>query len=137
MFADDTEAGTDFGCAGNTRSQVLDLMLNCFSQIDVVRQTQMAACYTPMLGFDERLDIGFDAAARFNADIVTGLLHHNKLGRPNKPALLVHSSHDWAGVGLRLTARQSLNHLSVATGNGNQSLAFNLQTPGFASLVIC
>ena len=56
----------------------------------------MLGCYSLMLGFDEALDLDWDAAQLTGTDISWISVNSSKPGRPDDYSLLVHSNNDWA-----------------------------------------
>ena len=76
--------------------QSLQLLPDYFSHYDALKQKKMLGCYSLMLGFDEPLDLDWDAAQLTGTDISWIAVNSSKPGRPNDYSLLVHSTNDWA-----------------------------------------
>ncbi len=115
LFADGETIGDfDWVVMAIPSPQVLQLTPESFSQLEAVRQSRMAACYTLMLGFDELTDIGFDAASVLNSDIAWIAANHQKPGRTGKPALLIHASHDWTERHLEMDRETVTEHMTKA-----------------------
>ena len=76
--------------------QTLKLLPDCFSHHDALKQKKMLGCYSLMLGFDEALDLDWDAAQLTGTDISWIAVNSSKPGRSGDYSLLVHSTNDWA-----------------------------------------
>ena len=76
--------------------QSLKLLPDYFSHHDALKQKKMLGCYSLMLGFDEALDLDWDAAQLTGTDISWISVNSSKPGRPDDYSLLVHSTNDWA-----------------------------------------
>ena len=76
--------------------QSLKLLPNYFSYHDALKQKKMFGCYSLMLGFDEALDLDWDAAQLTGTDISWIAVNSSKPGRSGDYSLLVHSTNDWA-----------------------------------------
>ena len=76
--------------------QSLKLLPDCFSHHDALKQKKMFGCYSLMLGFDEALDLDWDAAQLTGTDISWIAVNNSKPGRSGDYSLLVHSTNDWA-----------------------------------------
>ncbi|MDG1681063.1 MAG: FAD-dependent oxidoreductase [SAR86 cluster bacterium] len=76
--------------------QSLKLLPNYFSYHDALKQKKMFGCYSLMLGFDEALDLDWDAAQLNGTDISWIAVNSSKPGRSGDYSLLVHSTNDWA-----------------------------------------
>ena len=76
--------------------QSLKLLPEYFSHYDALKQKKMLGCYSLMLGFDEALDLDWDAAQLTGTDISWISVNSSKPGRPDDYSLLVHSTNDWA-----------------------------------------
>ena len=76
--------------------QSLKLLPDYFSHYEALKQKKMLGCYSLMLGFDEILDLDWDAAQFSGTDISWISVNSSKPGRPSDYSLLVHSTNDWA-----------------------------------------
>ena len=76
--------------------QSLKLLPDYFSHYDALKQKKMLGCYSLMLGFDEALDLDWDAAQLTGTDISWIAVNSSKPGRPDDYSLLVHSTNEWA-----------------------------------------
>ena len=76
--------------------QSLQLLRDYFSHHDALKQKKMLGCYSLMLGFDEALDLDWDAAQLTGTDISWIAVNSSKPGRPDDYSLLVHSTNEWA-----------------------------------------
>ena len=72
------------------------LLPDYFSYYDALKQKKMLGCYSLMLGFDEALDLDWDAAQLSGTDISWISVNSSKPERPNDYSVLVHSTNDWA-----------------------------------------
>ena len=76
--------------------QSLQLLPDYFSHHDALKQKKMLGCYSLMLGFDEALDLDWDAAQLTGTDISWIAVNSSKPGRPDDYSLLAHSTNEWA-----------------------------------------
>ena len=76
--------------------QSLKLLPDYFSHYDALKQKKMFGCYSLMLGFNEALDLDWDAAQLTGTDVSWIAVNSSKPGRPDDYSLLVHSTNDWA-----------------------------------------
>ena len=76
--------------------QSLQLLPDYFFHHDALKQKKMLGCYSLMLGFDEALDLDWDAAQLTGTDISWIAVNSSKPGRPDDYSLLVHSTNEWA-----------------------------------------
>ena len=76
--------------------QSLKLLPDYFSYYDALKQKKMFGCYSLMLGFDEALDLDWDAAQLTGTDISWIAVNSSKPGRSGDYSLLVHSTNNWA-----------------------------------------
>ena len=76
--------------------QSLQLLPDYFSHHNALKQKKMLGCYSLMLGFDEPLDLDWDAAQLTGTDISWIAVNSSKPGRPDDYSLLVHSTNEWA-----------------------------------------
>ena len=76
--------------------QSLKLLPDYFSYHDALKQKKMFGCYSLMLGFDEALDLDWDAAQLTGTDISWIAVNSSKPGRSGDYSLLVHSTNNWA-----------------------------------------
>jgi len=76
---------------------------------------RMAACYSWMLGFEKRPDPGaWDAAVVQDSPLSWLAWNNSKPGRSTKPALVVHSSNEWAEANQDSSAEEVQAQLSAA-----------------------
>ena len=74
-------------------SNIIPLALNSFLKIPNVK---MQGCFSLMLGFNQSLNLDFDAALIRGDDISWLSVNSSKPGRNDKYSLLIHSTNDWA-----------------------------------------
>jgi renalase len=77
-------------------AQTYDLIPDCFVNKNLIADVQMSSCFSLMLGFNEVLDLDFDAALVKNYDISWISVNSSKPGRNDNCSLLVHSTNKWA-----------------------------------------
>lgn len=79
--------------------QALDLLPNYFAHYDQVASVKMSACFSLMLGFQDNINLGFDAALVRNANISWVSVNSTKPNQSSDQPLtsiLVHSTNKWA-----------------------------------------
>ena len=91
--------------------QSLQLLPEYFSHTKAIEQKKMLGCYSLMLGFEQALNIDWDAALISEADISWISVNSSKSGRPKNYSLLVHSTNDWAENHLDDASEAVIKHL--------------------------
>lgn len=76
-------------------AQAFDLLAST-SIAPAAADVRMHACVALMLGFDEAVELPWQAALVRDADISWISVNHSKPGRPPAPSLVVHSTNAWA-----------------------------------------
>lgn len=76
--------------------QAVDLLPDNFKYFNIVKNIKMLPCFTLMLGFENDLDLDFDAALVKESIISWIALNNSKNDRPKSCALVVNSSNEWA-----------------------------------------
>jgi len=76
--------------------QALTLVPESFSHMASLHEVKMEGCFSVMLGFDEKLDLGFDGAFVEEGPIGWISANHTKPERPQGTSILVQSRNDWA-----------------------------------------
>jgi predicted NAD/FAD-dependent oxidoreductase len=89
----------------------LQLLPEYFSHTEAIEQKKMLGCYSLMLGFEQALNIDWDAALISEADISWISVNSSKSGRPKNYSLLVHSTNDWAENHLDDASEAVIKHL--------------------------
>lgn len=80
--------------------QTIRLMPEAFSGREALARVRMSGCFTMMIGLDEPLHLGFQAA-RIEHDVLSWIaVEGSKPGRGEKTALTIHSRNDWAEANL-------------------------------------
>jgi len=77
-------------------AQTYDLLPNDAPMKNIIKHIKMQACFSLMLGFNEDLDLGYDAALVKNYDISWISVNSSKPDRDSGCSLLVHSTNSWA-----------------------------------------
>ncbi len=81
--------------------QTLALMPNNFSQLEMLKQVKMLACYTLMLGLNKPLNLTWDAAKVKNSLIGWIAVNSHKPDRnPDAYSLLIQTTNTWAEANL-------------------------------------
>lgn len=80
-----------------------------------VAKAQMLPCFSLMLGFNEPLDVSFDAALVRGADISWISVNSSKPGRAELMTLLVNSTNRWAAEHIDDDPKAVLTHLCQQT----------------------
>jgi hypothetical protein len=80
--------------------QTIRLMPEAFSGRETLARVRMSGCFTLMIGLDEPLDLGFEAARIDDAILSWIAVEGSKPGRGEKTALTIHSRNDWAEANL-------------------------------------
>jgi predicted NAD/FAD-dependent oxidoreductase len=76
--------------------QTIRLLPEAFSGLEALARVRMSGCFTVMIGLDEPLHLGFDAARIEDAILSWIAVEGSKPGRGEKTALTIHSRNDWA-----------------------------------------
>ena len=92
--------------------QTMQIFPKDFEFLQILKCIKMSACCTVMLGFHEPLALEFDAALVKNNDISWISLNSSKPGRGSAPAVLIHSSNDWADANIKKDLKEIEDHLS-------------------------
>tara|TARA_B100000427_G_scaffold59991_1_gene47215 strand:- start:3271 stop:4257 length:987 start_codon:yes stop_codon:yes gene_type:complete len=88
-------------------------------------QECMKGCFTIMLGFTDSLNLAYDAALIHDPMLSWISLNHTKPGRLTSPALVIHSTNDWAEFHLNNDITQVHSQL---THHIHDLLSINTQT---------
>jgi renalase len=92
-------------------AQTMALLPNTISFFSSGPLPVMQACYSLMLGFNEPLNLNFDAALVKNKDISWISVNSSKPGRPPAPTILVHATNRWADKHLETPSEEVLAYL--------------------------
>ena len=76
--------------------QAIDMIPDVVNLYSEISRYEMLACYSLMLGYEEKIDIGFDAALIKGADISWLSVNSSKYSSVNNTAFLIHSTNKWA-----------------------------------------
>lgn len=80
--------------------QTIRLLPEAFSGREALASVRMSGCFTLMIGLDQPLHLGFDAA-RIEDDVLSWIaVEGSRPGRGEKTALTIHSRNDWAEANL-------------------------------------
>ncbi len=112
LFSDETPLGVfDWVVLAIPAPQAVELMPDCFAHLKQIKERRMQACYSLMLGFEQPLQLEFDAALVKNCDISWISVNSSKPGRARAFSLLVHSTNQWADQNLDLNREATIDHL--------------------------
>ncbi len=116
LWSDETPMGEfDWVILAIPAPQAEKLIPAVFCHRKAIASVEMRPCYTLMLGFESWTDLGFDAATVHDSDISWMAVNHSKPGRSNNPALVVHSTDDWAEQHLKDEREVVIEHMLDAT----------------------
>lgn len=94
---DGTELGEfDWVISALPAPQCLTLFPNSFSYHEIMRSVSFSSCFALMLGFEQALQLNFDAAVVQNSPIAWIAAHSSKHQDTTVTSLLVHSDNQWA-----------------------------------------
>jgi len=93
------------------------LLPDYFQYHPSLKKRKMLACYSLMLGFDEDLDLDWDAALVSETDVSWISVNSSKPGRKDNYSLLVHSTNTWAENHFNDENHKVITHLSNETSN--------------------
>ena len=79
--------------------------------LDAAASAPMRACFALLMGFEERLALGWDAALVREADISWISVNSSKPGRSSRMTLVVHSTNAWADAHVEKDAAEVRRHL--------------------------
>ena len=91
----------------------------------LVKSIKMNACFSLMLGFDNKIPMKFDAANVYNEDIGWISVNSSKPGRNKEFCLLINSSNKWADQNIDIDKDLALNYI---IDKGSDLLETNLRT---------
>ena len=95
--------------------QTADLLPIEFHYHNEIKNIQMKACFSLMLGFPEPLHLGYDAAHITNSDLSWLAVNSHKPGRPKPYTLVAHSSEQYAEAHLGDDRSKVMSHLCAET----------------------
>ncbi|MDC3181107.1 FAD-dependent oxidoreductase [Gammaproteobacteria bacterium] len=111
--------------------QTAQLMPAQFAYHDVLSQIQMQSCFSLMLGFKNKLDIGFDAALVKHDDISWISVNSSKPNRPDSLCLLIHATNQWSDKNFEQDKAITQQHLIKAS---QPYIPIDLETADFTAL---
>lgn len=103
-------AGFDWVTLALPAFQAKELIQDHMPEWSALSAVNMQGCYSYMLGFDQEIDLGFEAALVKKKNISWISVNRSKPGREGKTTLLVHSTNRWADghMGLHLDEVKSV-----------------------------
>ena len=93
--------------------QTLRLAADIPDLAGLCRGAQMRSCFALMLGFDDPVELPYDAARVRGRDISWISANGSKPGRNNRFALLVHSTNAWADDNIDRATGEVREHLAA------------------------
>ena len=97
--------------------QVCDLLPASFSHYGVIKEIEMRACFSLMLGFQKPLQLSFDAAHIEHSDLSWIAINSSKPDRGKEFTLMVHASNIYAEAHINDDREQVMRHLLAETSN--------------------
>ena len=101
----------DWVITANPPLQAFELLNTNASYAGNLNKVRMLACFSLMLGFDQMMELDFDAALVRDKDISWISVMHSKPGRPASFGLLVHATNRWANEHLEEPEANITDHL--------------------------
>ncbi len=80
--------------------QIMDIIPDVINLYPGIGKHEMLACFSLMLGYKEKIDVGFDAALIKGSDISWLSVNSSKPLRSNNYTFLVHSTNKWASLNI-------------------------------------
>ena len=113
QLADETalHAGFDWVILAIPPAQAWPLVKNHMPSWEAISTCQMQACYSLMLGLQNDIDLGWDAALVREHDISWISVNSSKPGSRSDYALLVHATNKWADQNLTMPLDAVTQHL--------------------------
>ena len=96
-------------------SQSASLLTTDYKFNKALLDKKMMGCFSLMLGFNESLDLDWEAALVKEADISWISVNSSKPGRKNDYTLLVHSTNLWAEENINEEKDKAIEHLMNET----------------------
>lgn len=115
LFSDDKLVADNFDwviCCLPAK-QTANLLPDSFENLDAIKKTQMLACYALMLGFDEPLELDWQAALVSDAIISWMSVNSSKPARPEAFSMVIQANNQWAEQYLR-QADETIKQLMLA-----------------------
>jgi predicted NAD/FAD-dependent oxidoreductase len=97
-------------------TQALSLLGDLPTLAEPLEGIGMSPCWAALLGFDERLDLPFDAASASDSPIGWLSRNNSKPGRDGAESWVLHARHDWSEAHLEDDADPVLRNLVDAFG---------------------
>ncbi len=90
-------------------------LLACVPSLrDVASRTEMRGCWAAMLGFDDALDLPFDAAFVQDSPLSWIARNNSKPSRAGAESWVLHAGPEWTGQWLEIAAETAIGHLLQA-----------------------
>jgi predicted NAD/FAD-dependent oxidoreductase len=101
----------DWVIVATPAEQALQLLPEVFGHTQTISDIRMLSCYTVMLGFEQPLDLPWQAALVHNADISWVSVNSSKPGREGPFTLLIHATNAWSDEHINDDIDQVKRHL--------------------------
>ena len=97
--------------------QAVAVLPKKFKYYDDIKDVEMRACFSLMLGFSENLPLEFEAAHVIHSDISWIAVNSHKPGRTDRFTLMVHSSEEYSEAHIDDDRETVMQHLMNETSN--------------------
>ena len=97
--------------------QAAELLPKVFKYYDDIKDIEMRACFSLMLGFSENLPLEFEAAHVIHSDLSWIAVNSHKPGRTDRFTLMVHSSEEYSEAHIDDDRETVMQHLMNETSN--------------------
>jgi predicted NAD/FAD-dependent oxidoreductase len=112
---DQQYSGFDWVICTAPAPQAVELLPVSFKYHADIRASQMRACFSLMLGFEQNLPLEFEAAHVTDSDVSWIAVNSHKPKRPGHFTLMVHSSGEYAEARIDDDRKQVMQHLIAET----------------------
>ena len=97
--------------------QAAELLPKTFKYYDDIKDVEMRACFSLMLGFSKNIPLEFEAAHVIHSDIRWIAVNSHKPGRTDGFTLMVHSSEEYSEAHIDDDRETVMQHLMNETSN--------------------
>ena len=97
--------------------QAAEILPKTFKYYDDIKDIEMRACFSLMLGFSENLPLEFEAAHVIHSDLSWIAVNSHKPGRTDRFTLMVHSSKEYSEAHIDDDRETVMQHLMNETSN--------------------
>ena len=97
--------------------QAVEVLPKKFKYYDDIKDVEMRACFSLMLGFSKNIPLEFEAAHVIHSDISWIAVNSHKPGRTDRFTLMVHSSEEYSEAHIDDDRETVMQHLMNETSN--------------------